>query len=223
MNMRQFFSIAAVAAACLSSCQWAMMESRLADRVSGASDEYKIVGSENLLGGIAEYTAANGKKFYVHRCRIHTERKPGALFVFGEIDKKHFAWGDKAPSTKQAPTERYVLLGYDDMVFSGITPPPVELRHPMGETTTLWREWSEQVNTAKEPGLNFVSSTILPIEAGNDNDYSVSAVFDDVRTYPTATRRYVLAPLAAVADVPLTILGTTLYMPYYNVKTWLGL
>ena len=100
-----------VAAASLCSCQWAMMESRLADRVDGTSDEFKITGSETLLGGVVEYTASNGKKFYVQRCRVKSERKPGPLFVFGEIDKEHFTWGNKAEAQPLPDVERYVVIG----------------------------------------------------------------------------------------------------------------
>ena len=221
MNRRQFFSMVSVAAALLSSCQWAMMESRLADRVDGSSDEYKITGSESLLGGIAEYTAANGKKFYVHRCRVDSERKPGPLFVFGEIDKKHFTWGNNAASEALAPVERYVVVGYDDLVFSGITPPAAEYRHPLGEKTILWREWESLVEAAHDPGLQLVSSTVLPIAADSDNDHAAWAVYQDAKSEVTPAKRYLLAPLAAVADVPLTILGTIGYLPYYNVKHWI--
>ncbi len=210
-----------VAAALLSSCQWAMMESRLADRVDGSSDEYKITGSESLLGGIVEYTAANGKKFYVHRCRVDSERKPGPVFVFGEIDKKHFTWGNNAVSEALAPVERYVVVGYDDLVFSGITPPAAEYRHPLGEKTILWREWESLVETAHDPGLQLVSSTVLPIAADSDNDHAAWAVYQDAKSEVTPTKRYLLAPLAAVADVPLTILGTIGYLPYYNIKHWI--
>ena len=221
MNMRQFFSVVSAAAAVLSSCQWAGMESRLADRVSGESDEYKITGSESLLGGIMEYTAANGKKFYVHRCRVNSERKPGPLFVFGEIDKKHFTWGNSAPAVPLPPVERYVVVGYDDLVFSGITPPAAEYRHPLGEKTILWRDWEAQADAADDPGLQLLSSTVLPIAADSDNDHAAWAVYQDAKSEVSATDRYLLAPLAAVADIPLTILGTIGYLPYYNVKHWI--
>lgn len=220
MNMRQFFCVVSLAATALSSCQWAIMESRIADRVDGTSDEYKITGSESLLGGILEYTAANGKKFYVHRCRVNSERKPGALFVFGEIEKEHFSWCDGTAATPLHPVERYVVVGYDDLVFSGITPPTAEFRHPLGEKTILWREWETKVESLNDPGLQLVSSQVLPIAPGSDNDHAAWAVYQDAKEEVTPTKRYLLAPLAEVADVPLTILGTLGYLPYYNVKCW---
>lgn len=221
MKMRQFLSVATVAAISLCSCQWAMMESRLADRVDGTSDEFKITGSETLLGGVVEYTAANGKKFYVQRCRVKSERKPGPLFVFGEIEKTHFTWGNKAAARPLPDVERYVVIGYDDLVFSGITPPAAEFRHPLGEKTMLWREWESQVDVAQEPGLQMVSSIVLPISPGSDNDHAAWAVYQDAKSEVTSSKNYLLTPLAAVADVPLTILGTACYLPYYNVKYWI--
>ncbi|MBQ4593710.1 MAG: hypothetical protein IJA81_03690 [Akkermansia sp.] len=222
MKMRQFFCVVSAAAAVLSSCQWAMMESRLADRVDGSSDEYKITGSESLLGGIVEYTAANGKKFYVHRCRVSSERKPGPLFVFGEIDKKHFTVGNHtAMAQALPPVERFVVVGYDDLVFSGITPPAAEYRHPLGEKTMLWRDWETQVELAQDPGLQLVNSQVLPIAPGSDNDHAAWAVYQDAKEEVTPTKCYLLTPLAAVADVPLTILGTLGYLPYYNIKHWI--
>ena len=198
-----------------------MMESRLADRVDGTSDEFKITGSETLLGGVVEYTAANGKKFYVQRCRVKSERKPGPLFVFGEIEKTHFTWGNKAAARPLPDVERYVVIGYDDLVFSGITPPAAEFRHPLGEKTMLWREWESQVDVAQEPGLQMVSSIVLPISPGSDNDHAAWAVYQDAKSEVTSSKNYLLTPLAAVADVPLTILGTACYLPYYNVKYWI--
>lgn len=222
IHMRQFFCMVSVAVASLSSCQWAVMESRIADRVDGSSDEYKITGSESLLGGIMEYTAANGKKFYVHRCRVTSERKPGPLFVFGEIDKKHFTLGNNAVAEPLPAVERFVVVGYDDLVFSGITPPAAEYRHPLGEKTILWREWENSVAVANDPGLQLVSSTVLPIAAGSDNDHAAWAVYQDAKGEVTPSKRYFLAPLAALADIPLTILGTVCYFPYYNVKYWIN-
>lgn len=222
MNIRQFLGIAVAASVVLSSCQWAMMESRIADRVNGSSDEYKIINTENLLGGVLEYTTLSGKKIYVHRCRVHSERKPGALFVFGEIDKKHLTLGNAATVERLNPVERYVVIGYDDLVFNGITPPPAEQRHPLGEKTMLWREWEDKAQAAQDPGLQLVSNTVLPIPPETDNDHVAWEVYQDAKSEVEPTKRYLLAPLAAVADVPLTILGTLVYLPYYNVKTWLG-
>ena len=193
----------------------------MADRVDGTSDEFKITGSETLLGGVVEYTAANGKKFYVQRCRVKSERKPGPLFVFGEIEKTHFTWGNKAAARPLPDVERYVVIGYDDLVFSGITPPAAEFRHPLGEKTMLWREWESQVDVAQEPGLQMVSSIVLPISPGSDNDHAAWAVYQDAKSEVTSSKNYLLTPLAAVADVPLTILGTACYLPYYNVKYWI--
>lgn len=220
MKMRQFLSVATVAAFSLCSCQWAMMESRIADRVNGASDEYRITGSESLMGGIVEYTAANGKKFYVQRYRVKSERKPGPMFVFGEIDKKHFTWGNNAPAKALPTVERFVVVGYNDLVFNGITPPAAEFRHPLGEKTMLWREWEDKVEALQDPGMQLVSSTVLPIAPGSENDQAAWEVYQDAKSEVAPGRRYVWAPLAEVADVPLTLLGTMCYMPYYNVKHW---
>lgn len=197
-----------------------MMESRLADRVDGTSDEYKITGSQSLLGGIMEYTAANGKKFYVHRCRVSSERKPGPIFVFGGIDEKHFTVGNNAAAVTLPAVERFVVVGYDDLVFSGITPPAAQYRHPLGEKTMLWREWEDKVAATGDSGLQLVGSQVLPIAPGSDNDHAAWAVYQDAKSEVSPTKRYALAPLAAVADVPLTILGTLGYLPYYNVKCW---
>ena len=208
------------AAGILSSCQWALMESRLVDRVTGKSDEQRIVDAKVSLGGVIEYTAANGKKFYIQRCRVSAERKIGPLFVFGEIDKVHFTMGGNGTNIPLNPVESLVVIGYDDLVFSGITPPAPEYRHPMGETTRLWEEWEAEAASLKDPGLRLVASTVLPVSADGDNDYVAACISKSMARPVGAASRYLLAPLAAVADVPLTIMGTAVYFPYYNVKYW---
>jgi hypothetical protein len=46
-------------------------------------------------------------------------------------------------------------------------------------------------------------------------------VYQDAKAEAADSGNYILTPLATVADVPLTVLGTLCYMPYYNVKYWI--
>ena len=204
----------------LNSCQWVLMESRIAERVSGESDQQRIINSQATRGSITECTTANGKKFYVQRYLVKTESKRGPLFVFGEIDREHFAWGGKGQYRADLPVERHVVIGYDDLIFCGITPPPASQRHPLGTVTMQWTEWQEKIAALKDPGLRIVSGTPLPEVSGADNDYAAACVAKSVKREIGVTSRFVLTPLAELADIPLTILGTAIYFPCYNVKYW---
>ena len=54
-----------------------------------------------------------------------------------------------------------------------------------------------------------------------ENDFAAWEVFRSQKKEPSALDRYVMKPLASVADVPMTVLGSVCYLPYYNVKTWI--
>lgn len=214
--------VCAVAAAMLSSCRWAGMESRLADRVGGTSDEMRIVSSECPDNCIVEHTLANGKKIYVQRCRVVAERKSGALFVFGGISDKHFSLGKGGESGVSTTVEKSVVIGYRDLVLSGLAAPPAEQQHELGKQTMLWEEWQAECAKRNDPSLRIVSSTSIPVSAVDENDFAAWEVFKTRKPQQSSLSRYVYVPLAKVVDVPMTVLGSACYLPYYNVKTWIN-
>ena len=197
------------------------MESRLAERAGGESDETRIVSSDCPENAIVEHTTAGGKKIYVQRCRVVTERKTGALFVFGGINKKHFSVGGGKTTGATTTTERHVVIGYRDLVLSGITPPPEEQQHELGQRTMLWDDWKAECDKRNDPSLAIVSSISLPISYEGENDFAAWEVYNSGKKAPSAMDRYVMKPLASLADVPMTVLGSVCYLPYYNVKTWI--
>jgi hypothetical protein len=205
----------------LSSCHWVGMESRLAERAGGESDEVRIVSSDCPENTVVEHTTAGGKKIYVQRCRVVTERKTGALFVFGGINKKHFSVGGGKPTGATTTTERHVVIGYRDLALCGIEAPPAEQQHELGTRTMLWDDWKAECDKRNDPSLAIVSSVNLPVSFEGGNDFAAWEIFNSQKKEPTAMDRYVMKPLASVADVPMTVLGSVCYMPYYNVKAWI--
>lgn len=208
-------------AAVLSSCHWAGMESRLAARAGGESDEMRLVSSECPENVVVEHTLACGKKIYVQRCRVVTERKTGALFVFGGINKKHFSVGGGSSTGATTTTERHVVIGYRDLALCGIEAPPAEQQHELGMRTMLWDDWKAECDRRNDPSLSIASSTNLTVSFDGENDFAAWEVFRSQKKEPSALDRYVMKPLASVADVPMTVLGSVCYLPYYNVKTWI--
>ena len=206
----------------LTSCHWATMESRLAERVDGSSNEYKILATQCPMGGITEYTTTSGKKIYVQQSRVYAESVAGALFAFGSVEDTHFTVGKGTAAKRMDPIERYVVIGYNDLVYSGVTPPAPEYRHPMGEKTMLWRKWEEAVQASADPGLQLATARVIPVAPGTENDPVAWEVFNDARPEPRAVTKYFYAPAASLADVPLSILGSAIYLPYYNLSRWIA-
>lgn len=222
MNKTTLMAIGALLLGGLTSCHWATMESRLAARVDGSSNEYKILATQCPAGGITEYTTASGKKIYVQQSRVYAESASGALLAFGSVEETHFTVGKGTRAKRMDPIERYVVIGYHDLVYSGITPPEPQYRHPLGEKTMLWRHWEGAVQASADPGMQLVSAKILPVAPGVENDPVAWEVFNDARPEPSAATKYLYAPVVSMVDVPLSILGSVIYLPYYNISQWIG-